>query len=190
MESATFQERVKYWYRVWYSDGQMQPIHVKYQFLGQIQFLYTQKYLQWYPFAHVPHSTWHWTCSDPSARSCSAKSTEREIKRCLALKPEMRTGMKTRVVFNTFVWYLSDVWLVYTLSYLIIHNLFGSIVLFKAEYVCCAKCEQMMTEKCHANQSPWTAVQPYQQSTIWPRLKCALATIERKAGKLRLHTPS
>lgn len=128
MEEATFQERVKYWYRVWYSDGQMQPIHVKYQLLGQIPFLYTQKYLQWYPFAHVPHSTLHWTCSDPSARSCSAKSTEREIKRCLALRPEMRTGMKTKVVFNTFLWYLSDVWLVYTLSYLIIHNLFGNLV--------------------------------------------------------------
>ena len=122
-----------------------------------------------------------------SCRSCSAKSTEREIKRCQALKPEMRTGMKTKVVFNTFVWYLCDVWLVQNvvMSY---HTqlVFGSIVCSKPN-MCVVPLWGDDDSKCHANHSPWTAVQPHKQSSIWPRLKCALATIERKAVKLRLH---
>lgn len=87
----------------------------------------------------------HLELDQRSCRSCSAKSTEREIKRCQALKPEMRTGMKTKVVFNTFVWYLCDVWLVSKRCHVLSYTTCLETLFVQNRICVLCHCEEMMT---------------------------------------------
>ena len=183
MEDATFQERVKYWVSSvilrWTDATNSCQIAV---FRANTISIYSKV------FTVIPFCTCPVLGIGPAAilQVMQCKEYRKRDKKMPSTKAwdANRNENKSYIqyVHVIFVWCLAGLHAVIPYH----TQLVGKHCLFKIECVCC-ECEQMMTEKCHANHSPWTAVQPYQQSTIWPRLKCALATIERKAGKLRLH---